>query len=518
MALSNGQQKAYELMMAGKNVFLTGEAGTGKSFVVKKFLKDVKKPTIVCAPTGVAALNVGGVTLHRAFRLPVNGLKPDTFIKTTSAVSSARVVVIDEISMCRMDVFMAVASVLRNARKPKQVIVVGDFFQLAPVLSTKEKDFFLSTWGHVVSDGYSPKSLSEPFAFLADTWEDFAFKPVCLTEPMRQKDDADFLDALNRIRVGDSTALAWIMTHAAGERNPDSIYLCGRNDKARSVNDDRLDRISSPPKVYEAVKSGIVNKSDMPVDETITLKVGCRIMTVVNDTVNGYYVNGSLGTVKELCPDGIIVDFQNGRKNIKIVPYEWEIMDYQQTTETIHQYRTPVLDKDGNFVKDKNGKTKTSPWSDITDADEIPDEPKLPDGTDVYREITRKAYKLSPCGAFEQIPVKLAYAVTIHKSQGQTYDAVTLDPKCFGSGQLYTALSRVRKVSDLYLESPIQNYYLKTNPDVCEFYRRMEEESNKQLTLPPYTVTPDEMTEFESWWAKLLKRRQKGSMPSLFEA
>ncbi len=499
MCLSKGQEAAFNAMMSGENVFLTGEAGTGKSYVIKEFLKHTSKKVRVCAPTGIAAINVGGVTLHRAFKLPLKDLRPDTFIKTNGAISSAEVIIIDEISMCRMDVFTAVASVLRHARKPKQLIVVGDFFQLPPVLTWREKEFFIETWNVVLGEGYTKNSLTEPYPFLSDTWNEFHFRTIYLTEQMRQKDDRLFLDALNRVRTGDGTVLQWVMSNAAKEPAKGAIYLCGRNDKAAEINEQKLEELRSTPMTYTAVVTGEINKSDFPVEERIVLKVGCRVMAVINDTMNGKYVNGSLGTVKRLEDDYIVVDFDNGNKGVSIDMNDWEIMDYKSSIEKIAQFRKVLSYKDG--------KPRLSAWKDAQADDILPEKSSLDDGTLLMRVVSRKEFKLVPCGSVVQLPVKLAYAVTIHKSQGQTYDSVILDPCCFASGQLYVALSRVRRIEDIYLESPIELYYLKTSWAVRDFYRKIADKDNELQELSAYPVSSEKVSKPKPRWKRRASKR-----------
>lgn len=510
MGFSKGQEEAYNAIMSGENVFLTGEAGTGKSFVIKKFIEKNKysKRILVCAPTGVSAINVNGSTIHRAFKIPIDGLSPRTKLRATSVVSGAEVVIIDEISMCRFDVFSAVASIINRSKKHKQLVVVGDFYQLAPILSFKEKEFFTESWTGKMALKYPKESILEPFPFLTEAWQSFKFHSICLTEPMRQKDDIEFLKNLNKVRIGDSSALSWIAGHCSKQFNKNSIYLCGRNDTANMINENKLAEIPEMPKSYKAKIEGRVRKSDVPVEEFVTLKKGCRIMTVVNDTTDGLYVNGSLGTVKKLYDKEIIVDFDNGNRNVVIDTYTWDIKEYQPEVNMVTQYRNLLgYTPEGNF--------KFSAWKDYQDGDTLPDSQFTFDGTELIRTITRKSFDLKTIATFTQLPVKLAYAVTIHKSQGQTYDSVTLDPRCFSAGQLYVALSRVRKVTDLFLAKPLHWSYLKTSKSVQEFYHDIELQNQKNLVLPSYPVTYQELKEFEAWWKTILDKRQANNVQLL---
>lgn len=468
MYLSKGQKKALTVLMAGENVFLTGEAGTGKSFVIKEFLEKTSRRVLVCAPTGISAINVGGTTLHRAFKIPVNELRPDTVITPSKAVASAQTIIIDEISMCRLDVFSAVASVIKNAGRMIQLVVVGDFYQLPPVLMPKESEFFCGLWHSILSKEYNIDDMGEPYPFLTQVWNDFEFHYIELTEQMRQKNDIPFLEALNRVRVGDTTALPWIESHSAQKPNENAIYLCGRNNTAKMINESRLAEISAPAKSFSAIRLGDVKQGDVPVDFFMTLKVGCRVMTVVNDTSKeNRYANGSLGTVTEISDRSIYVDFDNGNSHIKIERYTWEIPQYEIVKKTITEFRSVIK-------YSKNGRHKLTRWKELCKGGHLPSEEKLADGTKLIRYKEKKVFRVVPCGTCMQLPIKLAYAITIHKSQGKTFDSVTLDPDCFAPGQLYVALSRVKQVTDLYLEKPLYGSFLITSTTVKDFYQRIK--------------------------------------------
>lgn len=469
MVFSNGQQEAFNALMSGKNVFLTGEAGTGKSFVIQEFRKRTSRRVLVCAPTGIASINVGGCTIHRAFQIPPNELFPETILEPTKEVKMAQTIIIDEISMCRLDVFLAVAKIIQKIGRLVQLVVVGDFYQLPPVLVPKEKDFFCGLWKNFLSKNYTVTDMNEPYAFLTETWNKFNFRYIELTEQMRQRDDVSFYDVLNRVRVGDATVLPWIQKHSAKEPNENAIFLCGRNKTASTINESRLEEIPSHSREYRAIRRGDVRNNDVPVDYLITLKPGCRVMTVVNDTSRDrLYVNGSLGTVRELLDDGIIVDFDNGNLGVVIRHYNWEIPKYEIKTKTITEFRSLKR-------YDKKGRPKLTPWKIYRKEDTLPSEEHLSDGTPLIRYTDKKVFDIVPCGTFIQLPIKLAYAITIHKSQGKTFDAVTLDPECFATGQLYVALSRVRRVTDLYLKKPLSSSSLITSTLVKDFYQKISE-------------------------------------------
>lgn len=414
--LNKQQEYAYNTLMSGKNCFLTGEAGVGKSCVLNKFIEDSKeagKNIIVTAPTGIAAINVSGVTLHRAFRIPlkplVEGVK-----KIPETIEKADIVVIEEISMCRIDVFDFVAQIILvinikrqkyENRKPIQLIVCGDFFQLPPVLMDKDKELLESYYGRPLNRG---------FAFQSELWKYFNFYNILLTDVVRQ-DNPDFVKALNMTRVGDASALDYFWQNSSSFMISKAIMLCGTNKAANERNMSELANLKTPEYVFVSTTIGDVRDSDKIVEDRLGLKVGARVMTVMNDSEDRYQ-NGSLGTVVKLEPDCVFVEIDNSGMVVEINRYTWDICTYT-----------------------------------------------LVDGV----------VKQTVVGSYIQFPLKLAYAITIHKSQGQTYDAVNLNPYCWDCGQLYVALSRVRNIDKLFLTQYPSRNFLVTSREVLDFYKNL---------------------------------------------
>lgn len=444
MTLNQDQLNALNELRSGANVFLTGGAGTGKTFLLHYFLdlpENKKKNVIVCAPTGVAAINAGGATLHRTFKVPVAALKPLENLGTISdEIKSAQIIIIDEISMCRIDVFQFVMRKIIEAESKsgvhKQIILIGDFYQLPPVVTNRKKPGERYSDKDVLTENYG-KSAESGFAFLSPTWKLLGFKTLALNEIVRQKDHS-FSAALNQIRGGDVTGLDYINQHFGQEKDLKAIVLTATNKEADRINNEQLNKIGEKSKEYDAIINGEpIKPSDMPVSNILRLKVGARIMSLVNDNSHdmAYYSNGSLGTVISLprsteLDDGdtISVAFDNGH-TVDIEPYSWKVQKYVC------------------YTKD-DGKKKS-----------------------------KKVFGLETIAEIRQYPLKIAYAVTIHKSQGQTYDNLTVMPdRCFVAGQLYVALSRAVSVDKLHLTSNLRSSELITSDIVKDFY-------NGQLSL-----------------------------------
>lgn len=431
MKLNSGQKKALKLMQNGSNVFLTGGAGTGKTFLLHYFLDSPKiksKNILVCAPTGVAALQAGGSTLHRTFGIPIKALDPMEDVGDISdSLKSAEIIVVDEISMCRVDVFQFFTRKIIKAEKEskihKQIILIGDFFQLPPVVLSKKKvgerysdrDILAMNYGTDASDG---------FPFSSPCWSILGFKTAILTEIVRQK-DSKFAESLNMLRVGVSDGLKWINDNSASEALTDAITLCSRNDEAAEINSKKLSGLRGKIETYNTITTGEkIKASDMPVPLCLKLKVGCRVMSLVNDRNKlPLYSNGSLGTIvkmqhsNESNENCITVAFDNGN-TIDLKPYTWEITRY-----IAHKEKGKVV---------------------------------------VQQEVI---------ATITQYPLQIAYAVTIHKAQGQSYEKLIVEPKnCFLPGHLYVALSRATTIMGLSLASSLCNDQLICSDKVKAFY------------------------------------------------
>lgn len=398
-----------------KNVFLTGKAGTGKTTLLKEILKETDKNYIVAAPTGVAAINAGGITLHSLLSLPLKtyipyrdrGHDPDHFydgreltkhqkfnIDKLKLLLELELLIIDEISMVRADIFDAIDHTLRRVRKNPmafggvQLLVIGDLFQLSPVVRNNVQD--------VLSLYYR-----SPYFFDSLVWSSSDAVIVELQKVYRQEEQ-EFVDILNSIRSGQAEDKSIDRINQNYSKEPDysqTITLTTHNKKANAINDSELQKLDAEANFLKAEVTGRFYENSYPNDEVIELKVGAQVMFIRNHPEELYF-NGKIGEITEIKENYVKVKGQNGI-TIIVEPVEWKNMVYE-------------LDKETDNI--------------------------------VQKEI----------GTYIQYPLRLAWAVTVHKSQGLTFDKVILDLEgTFASGQLYVALSRCRSLSGLILSSLI---------------------------------------------------------------
>ena len=410
--LTTGQKAALEAMVNGQNVFLTGNAGTGKSYILREFLKKANKRhnVIACAPTGIAALRLqNGSTIHRAFRLPfLQAYDYHKHIHPTEEILNADIIIIDEISMCRVDLFDYIAEIIFEANEAtgyeRQVIVVGDFFQLPPVLRGEERE--------VLSNKYP--NIQAGFCFGGANWSRFGFETFILDEVVRQN-ESEYISMLNKARRGDASCLPYFNARATDVLPSNAINLVPTNAKASAINSMRLNELTGERAVFKARVSGTVNAGDKSADDELVLKPKARVIALCNDQD---YRNGQIGTVKKIFDDHVLVDWDNGRSS-DVELHDWNIMRPE--------------------------------W----------------DG---------KVIKHASVGTFTQIPLRLAYAITIHKSQGQTYECANIDPVCFDIGQLYVALSRCEKIDGMALTRKAHPNALRSSDEVKRFYAELSGE------------------------------------------
>lgn len=427
-----------------RSVFLTGKAGTGKTTFLNEFVKKTKKKHIVVAPTGIAAINAGGVTIHSMFGLPLR-----TFLPTTDRIDSSlanniidlqqhfkyrkdklkllrevEVLIIDEVSMLRADVLDMMDFSLRFIRRNNQrfggvqMLFIGDLYQLPPVVRDE----------HVLKMFYN-----SPFFFDSLAIKDIPLLTIELTKVYRQTDQ-EFLEILNAIRDGDVANIDF--SHLNERYDPGFeageepyVYLCSHNKMADDINQEKLKDIKVSPKSYEAKLFGEFKENQFPNEQFLELKVGAQVMFIRNDiTGEKKYFNGKLGEISSLDENEVKVILEGSEREITVKREVWEQKKYS-------------LDTDKNI-------------------------------------------KEEVLGSFEQFPIKLAWAVTIHKSQGLTFDKVIIDAgKSFTAGQVYVALSRCRTLEGIVLKSKITPEVIFKDNRILKFQGETQANDNVESIL-----------------------------------
>ncbi len=436
--LSTEQQNLFDYIEGSENnIFVTGRAGTGKSTLLSYLIDNTKKKFAVCAPTGVAALNVGGVTIHSLFGFPFGILGTEDIgrhlnRRTREVLAAIDMLVIDEVSMVNadlMDTMSRAMGIARGKRKlpfgGAQVVMFGDPYQLAPVPGNNEER------------AYMAENYQSNWFFDAHVWREDSLERYELSEIFRQHDE-HFKTILNAIRDGSCTQEMLDYINTCGNRFPphdDVIRLATINESVNSVNRSRMARIESPAKRFDAVFSAADEKAfgrTLPAEPVVELKVGAQVMFIKNDdssTKKGptgpikRWVNGTIGRVLELPSSGGVIVEVDGER-LEVGRSTWEKVRYE-------------IDEQ---FDEETGKVK-----------------------EVLIAV--------PLAEFQQIPLRLAWAVTVHKSQGQTYDEVVIDMGrgAFSPGQTYVALSRVRSLDGLYLTRAIKMSDVMVDQDVLRF-------------------------------------------------
>lgn len=397
----------------GMHMFLTGKAGTGKTTFLKELKRRSPKRMVVTAPTGIAAINAEGMTLHSFFQLPFAPYIPDTVFNAGKdayryrfskekirIIRSIDLLVIDEISMVRADLLDAVDSVLRRYRSSHlpfggvQLLMIGDLQQLAPVVKAEEWELL-------------SKHYDTPYFFSSRALAETQYATIELKQTYRQT-DAHFLNLLNRVRT--NTADRRVLEELNRRYKPQFvppkeeryIRLTTHNILAQNINEGELGKIDRPTFVFNAVITGKFPEYSYPTDETLTLKQGAQIMFVKNDrSPEKRYFNGMIGEITAIDEKGFYVRSKDYPEEIRVEQEQWDNSRYTLNEKTM--------------------------------------------------EITEEIE-----GTFSQFPVRLAWAITIHKSQGLTFSHAIIDAHdSFAHGQVYVALSRCRTLEGMVLSTPL---------------------------------------------------------------
>ncbi len=420
-----------------RSVFLTGKAGTGKTTLLREIIQTTHKNCVVVAPTGIAALNAGGVTIHSMFQLPFGGFIPDNssphFSENTkfetkatlrrhfkmsglkkSVIRNMELLIIDEVSMLRPDLLDAIDFMMQTVRKKSgpfggvQVLYIGDLLQLPPVIQEEE-------W-QTLKTYYKGK-----FFFHSNVIQQNPPLYIELSKIFRQTDDV-FISILNNLRNNQISSEdvqnlnKYVNPNFDLKANKGYITLTTHNAKADAMNTQALEDLEGKLVIYKPEIVGDFPDKIYPVEEQLKLKVGAQIMFVKNDlSFDKKYFNGKMGIIKSLSSQEILVHFPDENKTIEVEKYEWQNIRYK--------------------------------------VDEL------------TKEIEEEVL-----GTFVHYPIKLAWAITVHKSQGLTFDKAALDiSQVFLPGQAYVALSRLRSLNGLILLSPLQMNGISNYQDVIDY-------------------------------------------------
>ena len=421
----------------GRSIFLTGKAGTGKTTFLKAVIEKSRKRSIVVAPTGVAAINAGGMTIHSFFQLPLSPFVPEAQIKSKfdfgrekrKIISSIDLLIIDEISMVRADLLDAIDSVLRRYRDRYQpfggvqLLMIGDLAQLTPVVSPEDERLLKPYY-------------DTPYFFGSKALAQTEYVTIQLEKVYRQQDDT-FISILNHIRDGKPTAEDLTLLNSRVmptlSRSEESyIRLTTHNNLANNYNDNELRKLPSRSFLFHAEIEGTFPEYSYPTGETLELKVGAQVMFVKNDpTAERRYYNGRIGHVTYVDDHRILILCEGDSNAIEVEPLEWENTRYTLNPET--------------------------------------------------REIETDVQ-----GVFKQYPLRLAWAITIHKSQGLTFDHAIIDAnQSFAPGQVYVALSRCRTLEGLALAQPLQERSIISDEQVNSYIDHQEQEAEKSIEQLP---------------------------------
>ena len=422
----------------GRSIFLTGKAGTGKTTFLKSIVQHSRKRPIVLAPTGVAAINAGGVTIHSFFQLPFTPYVPGAKVESKydfgrekrKIIASMDLLIIDEISMVRADLLDAIDSVLRRYRDHYQpfggvqLLMIGDLAQLTPVVTPEDEQILKPYY-------------DTPYFFGSKALQQLDYVTIQLAHVYRQQ-DTTFIDILNQIRDGhpsqETLASLNQRCQPAFIPRPEEPYirLTTHNQLADFYNESELQKLSSRAFQYHAEVKGTFPDYSYPTADTLVLKQGAQVMFIKNDpSADHLYYNGRIGRVTYVDQHNILVLCEGDAEAIEVEPLEWENTRYT-LNETTREIETDVQ------------------------------------------------------GTFRQYPLRLAWAITIHKSQGLTFDRAIIDAsQSFAPGQVYVALSRCRSLEGLVLASPLDARAIINDIRVDNYIAQQESEAKRSISQLP---------------------------------
>ncbi len=403
-----------------KSMFITGRAGTGKSTLLQLFRRSTRKKTVVLAPTGVAALNVQGQTIHSFFKFPAKPLHRTEIkrLRYRKLYEKVEVIIIDEISMVRADLLENIDVFLRMNRNNNapfggvQMVFFGDLFQLPPVVATEQERMLFQT------------DFDSPYFFSAHVFEEFEMEMMELQQIYRQ-DNRHFIRLLESVRMNtiDYDDLEDLNERHLPDFEADTSYitLSARNATVNRINQKELDSLETEPFNYVGKTEGQFDPRLYPTDLILTLREGAQVMFVKNDS-EGKFVNGTLGKIVSLSGTEIkvLVEERGQSETIKVEKMEWELQRYKVNELDDSKIETEVV------------------------------------------------------GKFTQYPIRLAWAITIHKSQGKTFENMIIDlgKGAFEFGQTYVALSRCRTLGGIVLKQKLRPNDVMVDERIIDFYNQ----------------------------------------------
>lgn len=429
--LDNEQKKIYEFIVGkGKNVFIQGQAGTGKSTLINYIKNNSEKSVVLVCPTALAATTIGGSTIHSLFRLEPKDYfdLSETLTKRNrsndNVLKHVEMLIIDEISMVRPDMLDVIDGIFKKIKRSKkpfggvQTVLVGDLYQLPPIIKSDVKKIFVESYGVGLAYFFDSKSYKEG-----------CFEKFELTVVHRQ-DDIELLTNLRNLRnsVDLPKTLNYFNNIKKTQSFEDAVILTPYKAKAEQINEEKLQALKGKKWTYTATMTGSFKKmKETPAPEELVLKEGALIMFNKNDK-NKQWVNGNTGIITECYPNSIVVRLTNTGKDVFVFKDVWELIKYN------------------------------------------------------YDEETKKISE-EKIGSFTQLPVQLGYSVTIHKAQSKTLDKVILDIDrgIFAHGQLYVALSRTRKLEDMLIQTKLTERDVILDKRIEQFLNEKVNENEKRV-------------------------------------